>query len=275
MPSRLNTTISGKSDPKIIKTAVDSFLNGVVGLIFPPEILNSSLSKMAGLKPIFLSRAKKASAEIADILQEINQRAQILRSREYADLAEKEFRSWSPDGEKLSVGVSACVDRGIASEAVSAPDASMGRTLGGDIPFSHIASKNSFVLDASALKKRLIHGGRGGGGTVLEIMVEHTGCGRRGQMLANEASGSEIPDLGYVFDRVESLAGQFSGSKSEIAKGIGLIKNLWNTYDKKDGAVLAPDGGLWAGIVAKIAQRQALENLEMVKIVAPIEIFDK
>ena len=52
-------------------------------------------------------------------------------------------------------------------------------------------------------------------------------------MLANEASGSEIPDLGYVFDRVESLAGQFSGSKSEIAKGIGLIKNLWNTYDKK------------------------------------------
>ena len=37
-------------------------------------------------------------------------------------------------------------------EAVSAPDASMGRTLGGDIPFSHIASKNSFVLDASALK---------------------------------------------------------------------------------------------------------------------------
>mgnify|MGYP001591199621 FL=1 len=275
MPSRLNTTISGKSDPKIIKTAVDSFLNGVVGLIFPPEILNSSLSKMAGLKPIFLSRAKKASAEIADILQEINQRAQILRSREYADLAEKEFRSWSPDGEKLSVGVSACVDRGIASEAVSAPDASMGRTLGGDIPFSHIASKNSFVLDASALKKRLIHGGRGGGGTVLEIMVEHTGCGRRGQMLANEASGSEIPDLGYVFDRVESLAGQFSGSKSEIAKGIGLIKNLWNTYDKKDGAVLAPDGGLWAGIVAKIAQRQALENLETVKIVAPIEIFDK
>ena len=28
----------------------------------------------------------------------------------------------------------------------------------------------------------------------------------RGQMLANEASGSEIPDLGYVFDRVESLS---------------------------------------------------------------------
>ena len=275
MPSRLDTTISGKSDPKIIKTAVDSFLNGVVDLIFPPEIAYSGLAKMAGLKPQFLSRAKKASAEIVGILEEINQRAQILRSREYADLAEKEFRSWSPDGEKLSVGVSACVDRGIASEAVSAPDASMGRTLAGDIPFSHIASKNSFVLDASALKKRLIHGGRGGGGTVLELLVEHTGCGRRGQMLANEASGSEVPDLGYVFDRVESLAGQFAGSKVEIEKGLGLIKKLWENYEKKDGAVLAPDGGLWAGVVAKIAQRQALENLPLVKIVAPVEIFDK
>ena len=294
MPSRLDTTISGKSDPKIIKTAVDSFLNGVVDLIFPPEIAYSGLAKMAGLKPQFLSRAKKASAEIVGILEEINQRAQILRSREYADLAEKEFRSWSPDGEKLSVGVSACVDRGIASEAVSAPDASMGRTLAGDIPFSHIASKNSFVLDASALKKRLIHGGRGGGGTVLELLVEHTGCGRRGQMLANEASGSEVPDLGYVFDRVESLAGQFAGSvsslrgvsplggrrgnlsqKNNIEKGLGLIKKLWENYEKKDGAVLAPDGGLWAGVVAKIAQRQALENLPLVKIVAPVEIFDK
>lgn len=275
MPSILTTTISGKTDPKIIKTAVESFINGVVDLIFPPEIANSSLSKMAGLKPVFLARAKKASAEIVDILQEINQRAQILRSREYVDLAEKEFRSWSPDGEKISVGVSACVDRGIASEAVSAPDASMGRTLGGDIPFSHIASKNSFVLDASALKKRLIHVGRGGGGTVLEILIEHTGCGRRGQMLANEASGSEIPDLGYVFDRVESLAGQFSGPAAAVEKGISLIKKLWNGYDKKDGAVLAPDGGLWAGIVAKVAQKQALEDLEMVKIVAPVEIFDK
>jgi hypothetical protein len=271
----LNTTISGKSDPKIIKTAVDSFLNGVVDLIFPPEIAYSGLAKMAGLKPIFLSRAKKASGEIVDILQEINERAGILRSWEYADLAEKEFRSWSPDGEKLSVGVSACVDRGIASEAVSAPDAAMGRTLAGDIPFSHIASKNSFVLDASALKKRLIHGGRGGGGTVLELLVEHTGCGRRGQMLANEASGSEVPDLGYVFDRVESLASQFEGIKIDIEKKLGLIKKLWESYEKKDGAVLAPDGGLWAGVIAKIAQRQALENLPLVKIVAPIEIFDK
>ena len=271
----LNTTISGKSDPKIIKTAVDSFLSGVVDLIFPPEISNSGLSQMSGLKPQFLSRSKKASVEIADILQEINQRAEIIRSREYAGLAEAEFRSWSPDGKSLSVGVAACVDRGIASEAVSAPDASMGRTLAGDIPFSHIGSKNSFVLDASALKKRLIHAGRSGGGIVLEILIEHTDCGRRSQMLTNEASGSEVPDLGYVFDRAESLFNQFTGPKSEIEKGIGSIKKLWGSYDKKNGAVMASDGGLWAGVVAKIAQRQALENLPLVKIVAPIEIFDK
>lgn len=261
----LDTTIGGKSDPLIVKKAVDSFLTGVVGLIFPTEISSSSLRNMAGLKRNFLSRARKVSGDIVDIIREINQRAEVLRSKEYADLSEKEFKSWSPNGERLSVGVAACVDRGIASEAVSAPDASMGRTLAGDIPFSHIESKNSFVLDASALKKRLIHTGRGGGGAVLEILVEHTHCGRRGQMLANEASGSEVPDLGYVFDRVGSL----------IEGGNDSIQRLWNSYGKKDGVIVAPDGGLWAGILTKIAQRQALENLGAIHIVAPIEVFDK
>ncbi|MBI5356402.1 hypothetical protein HZB78_02200 [Candidatus Collierbacteria bacterium] len=278
--NRLETIIGGETDRQVIEKAVDAFMGGIAEVFFPDSLKNlpadSVLKRVAELRPDFMSRAEGTTETFVDIVQEINERAKVLASSEFAELTKREKDMWQIPGQQILTGVAACVDRGIASEAVAGTGTAMGRTLGGDVPVSFIESRGEFVADPSALKKRLIHSARQGAADILEIAVEHTGCGRRDQMLANEAGdGDEIPALGYVFDHLDALAPEFKLSPQEVKTGLKDLKGLWNNYSRNHGGVEAPDGGLLAGVVAKIAQRQAFGNMPEVRMVVPVEIFNK
>lgn len=280
IPNRLETIIGGETNQQVIEKAVDTFMGGIAEVFFPDSLKNlpvdSVLRKAAELRPDFMSRAEGTTETFVDIIREINERAKVLSSPEFAELTRREQEMWQVPGQSILIGVAACVDRGIASEAIAGTGTAMGRTLGGDVPVSFIEARGEFIADPSALKKRLIHSARQGNADILEIAVEHTGCGRRGQMLANEAGdGDEIPALGYAFGHLDALAPEFKASASEINSGLKNLKSLWDRYSRNHGGIEAPDGGLLAGVVAKIAQRQAFGNMPEAKMVVPIEVFNK
>lgn len=278
--NRLETIIGGETNQRVIEKAVDTFMGGIAEVFFPDSLgklpKDSSLKRVMDLRSNFMSRAEGVTETFVNIIREINRRAQVISGPEFAELTNREKNMWQVSGQSILTGVAACVDRGIASEAIAGTGTAMGRTLGGDVSVSFIEARGAFVADPSALKKRLIHSARQGNADILEIAVEHTGCGRRSQMLANEVGdGDDIPALGYVFDHLDALAPEFKESPLEIKTGLKNLSGLWNSYSRNHGGVEAPDGGLLAGVVAKIAQRQAFENMPETRMVVPIEIFDK
>jgi hypothetical protein len=272
--NRVETIIDGSVDPAIIHEAVETYMEGIASLAFPKDlstVLGLS-TNLDDLKKDFVSRARTISQYVEEIMLEINKRAVLLRSDAYRDLCAKDTSLWKGNSNHdLLFGIIACVDKGVPAEAVAGPEVSLlGRTLGGDIAFSYIPSKHAFVPNASALIKRFIHYGRQGHTTLIEPLIEHTSCGRRGQILANEGGhGRQIPSLEFIFDHIDALQNDLKGDTRPIA-------DMWQNWKRQGVSVITPDAGLYAGVIQKIAQRQALCQLSHdITVISPIEIYEK
>ncbi len=276
--NKVETIIDGTTDPRAIAQAITTYMQGLTDMAFPP-----SLGKTLGmpqdlvtLKDLFTKRATAISTLTQEIIMQINTRAREINDRKYASLQKKDKSLWqrSETGNVL-FGVLVCVDKGISGEAMGVDIANVGRVLAGDIEFDYIPSKNAFYPVASALIKRLIHYGRQGKHVLVEPLIEHTSCGRRGQILANEEAHGDIPTLGYIFDNIEALATEFPAD-SHMERQLQSIRAFWRTLPRNHAAVVAPDKGLYEGIIQKIAQRQALSQLSRdITIVSPIEVYEK
>lgn len=277
---RVETIIDGTTDKTIIQQAVDAYIDGLSSIAFPTDlqrVLGIS-EDMHTLQTLFVSRAKLCAKETEEIIYQINTRAKMFHSQEYTKLLADDQSLWnnSDTESNFLVGALACVDRGIPAEAIIGPDVSfVGRTLAGDIEFSYIPIRNAFYPAPSALIKRFIHYGRQGH-TLIEFLIEHTSCGRRGQILANEGIHSRIPTLGYILEHIDALASEFSGDTASTVTLLSSILPVWQKYERRGPSVITPDAGFYVGTIQKIAQRQALKQLhEDISIVAPIEGYEK
>lgn len=269
---KIETIIDGSLDKDFIKKAIDAYIDTLYEMA-TPKSLAKSLDIQGDMKIFqerFLSRIHEVGSQISNIVYEINTRAKMFLSDEYLDLVKKDRSLWEIAGKKSPLfGVLACVDKGVPAEAVVGPEVSgLGRLLAGDIRLSYIRSTNSFIPIANAIIKRFIHYGRQGNSFLVEPLIEHTSCGRRGQILANEHGHGEIPSLGFIFDHAEALVQKPEESQK--------IKSLWLSWKCSGTSVITPDKGLYAGIVQKMAQRQALASLhEDISIISPIEVYEK
>lgn len=269
---KVETIIDGSTDKHVIKNAIDPYIETLYEMATPVTLKNSlNLEEdLSGLQKRFLNRLNEVSEQVSNIVFEINNRAKLFLSREYTELVEKDKSLWQKfKGNAPLFGVLACVDKGVPAEAVVGPEVSgLGRLLAGDIRVSYIPSINSFVPIANSLIKRFIHYGRQGNSILVEPLIEHTSCGRRGQILANEHGHGDIPTLGFIFDHVDVLVGSLDSAQ--------IIKNLWLSWKCSGTSVITPDRGLYAGIIQKMAQRMALKSLKKdIKIISPIETYVK
>lgn len=277
---KVDTIIDGSTDRTTIRQAIDSYLDGLSSLAFPPQLqeaLNMDIP-INTLKDIFLSRSAQVATETEQIIYYINERAQLFHSKEYIQLVKKDRDLWLPDNQAEPLfGALACVDKGVSAEALLGPNvASLGRVLAGDIEFSYIASKYAFCPNASALIKRFIHYGRQGNAVLIEPLVEHTSCGRRGQILANEGIQSRIPTMNFIFEHIEALASACIGDTQSITKRLSAIRTFWLQLPRQGPSVVTKDAGLYVGVIQKIAQRQALQQLkEDITVIAPIDVYEK
>ncbi len=274
----MKTIIDGSTDKQTIHHAVDAYMEGLNALAFPENfntVLGAGIS-VERLKKAFAKSIRHCTAKTEDIVYELNIRAQELESDRFRELSRKDKALWQREGGKNPLfGVLACVDKGVPAEAIGVDISNVGRTLAGDIGFSYIPSTNSFHPVPSALVKRLIHYGRQGKTVLVEPLIEHTSCGRRAQILANEGH-TRIPSIGFIFDHIGALTTEFGAGKSMVAKKLQQVNALWLSYQRVGPSVTTPDAGLWVGVVQKIAQRQALSQLSRdIRIVSPIEVYEK
>lgn len=276
--TRVETIIDGSVDPAVIAQAITTYMNGLIGMAFPPDLASSLPIRgdISSLQRVFHRRAKQITTLTQKIILQINARACQINDPVYVSLRKKDKSLWHvPGGERVLFGVLVCVDKGISGESMGIDISNVGRVLAGDIEFSYIPSRQSFYPVASALIKRLIHYGRQGKRVLVEPLIEHTACGRRGQILANEQAHGEIPRLGYIFDNINALVSEFPDENDRKEK-LAAIHSLWQTLPRKGTAVETPDKGLYVGIIQKIAQRQALSQLKNdISIISPIEIYEK
>lgn len=277
---RLVTIVGGSEVEKEIKSAVTAFGKGLENFLFPEKDIPRSgdFAVLAELKPVYERNLKKVIEHTTSIIQSMNVRAREHGSARYAAMVEEDEAQWAKEGEAaVSYGVLACVDQGLPKEALAGFDGAMGRTLAGDIAIRFFdleeKDRDRFIVTRSGLKKRLIHAARLGGGVALELLVEHRGCGRRGQMSVNLNGDRKISQLfEEVFEHVECLADAFGVEVQDVAK----LKEEWERKGKSGLPVMLEGGANWPGVVAKVAQREALNNIEGVSsIVAPIELYDK
>jgi hypothetical protein len=277
---QLDTLISGSQDKEIVERAVDSFQKGFLQFIYPQEIARTHLKDLLKIREIVIRRIESVSPLITDILITINKRAAIIDSPEYRELITIEAQQWrSTEEPHLEHGVRACVDAGIPREAVAGSEGHMGRSLAGDDELDFVVAKGRFSLSASTFTKRLRHNARKGVRTMLEIFVEHTGCGRRGQMIANlgtehahehEDNVSRLYSLVLDKNNIQALVPEFSESPVKVTRALDQIQAAW----EKGG--MTKDGGTWAGMMVKVAQRQAYRNIgQGMTAVVPIELYDK
>lgn len=274
----MKTIIDGSTDKQIIHHAVEAYMEGLRALAFPDNFsaaLGTDLP-VDRLKRAFDHRVTLCAAQTEELLYELNTRAEELSSDRYRELTRKDKALWQKgSGSHPLFGVLACVDKGVPAEAIGVDISNVGRTLAGDIGFSFISSANAFHPIPSALIKRLIHYGRQGKTVLVEPLIEHTGCGRRAQILANEGH-TRIPSIGFIFDHIEALATEFGTGNRALAKKLQKIRTLWLSYRRVGPSVLTPDAGLWVGVIQKIAQRQALSQLSGdIRIISPIEVYEK
>lgn len=275
----LPTVIAGAAEREVIESALNAYIEGLDGFTFPKELGNSPyLGVLVGMQP-FVERRQKAVIPLAvEVIGEINERAILLRGDEYADLVTGERSQWALGNALMMVfGGRWCADAGVTREEVVGSDGHMGRSLAGDDDVVWVPEKNRFAFAPSTLVKRLIHGGRMGHKVALEILGEHTICGRRGQQLANRGADNEIAQpLNMVFDHLDALASEFAASPGVVNQLIDSMMELWGRQDAFGRPLFSNDGGILVGIWMKIAQRQSFRNLskEMV-FVNPIELCDK
>lgn len=259
------TTIRGTVDKVVINRAVEHYVAGLLDFI-NPEILKVSkrdyFIELAEMREVIAGRMHVVVPQITDILWSINQRAKVLKSSDYTDLANYEKKLWAGDLEPdFEVGIRACVDAGLTREAIAGAGAHLGRSLAGDDELIYVPELGGFRLMESVMKKKLIHAGRGGKKKFLEILIEHTECGRRGQMISNLSTKSSVThNFDLVFNNISSLV--------ESEEMIEQIKHIWS---KK----MIVDGGVWAGMWVKKAQKQAYEAIKETELVVPIMLYDK
>ncbi len=270
---QLDTMIAGSTDEAIIGHATREVVNSLMEFIAPAYLdRDPAFSKLSQLRKLIQKRLQKMENLIADIILSINRRAEVVRSSEYKELIKMEGEQWKMESkEELIFGERVCVDAGVTREAVAGSEGHMGRSLAGDDELVFVPAKGHFVLAPSAFRKRLIHAARTGTKTMLEIFIEHTGCGRRGQMIANLTSHNAVSHLfSLVFDNIEALLPEFEGDAYRVTRAIQTIKEVWQTRR------MVADGGVWAGILIKIAQRQAYRHIgyDFRPIIA-IELYDK
>lgn len=259
------TTIHGTLDKNKIGDAVKHYIAGHLSFI-NPDILNKSNKKyfleLSELNAVFKRRIESVIPQLTDILWSINNRAGVIKSREYLELSAREQESWSKsETVDFEVGIRACVDAGLTREAVAGTGAHLGRSLAGDDDLIFVSELNEFRLMESVMKKKLIHAGRGGRKEFLEILIEHTGCGRRAQMIANlDANSGVTHNFDLVFKHIACLIKNDSNAK--------LVDKIWP--EKMSG-----DGGAWAGMWIKIAQKQAYQAIQETSLIMPIMLYDK
>lgn len=271
---RLETSIASTTNKEVIQKAVDSSLNGLIQFVSPKDIsAHPELRQLQAINQIVEKRIRSVAPLVTDIILSINERAEVVRSTAYRELVTAENIQWRNEDEPMvEHGVRVCVDAGVPREAVAGGDGvHMGRSLAGDDNFSFSATRHTFRLDQSTFLKRMIHNHRDGQRTILEILIEHTHCGRRGQMIANHHTSNEISHLyKIVFNNLTALLPEFTDDLYSAEAGLKRISESW-----KNGNMVK-DGGAWAGILVKIAQRQAYNQIAEGFIpVIPIEIFDK
>jgi hypothetical protein len=276
---RPDTIIDASLELEVIKKAISTYLTHLREFLYTDNLSTVSRYNMPEevnlLAQYFDKNLSKASDEIVGIIEGINKRASERRSSRYLGIVSEDSRYWRvSDAVLVEFGVFACVDKGIPFEAVCGVDGQIGRTLGGDLDIEFIPYLQDFYLTPSAISKRLIHLGRSGIDYLVEPMIEHTGCGRRAQIMGNEHAANSIPSEGFVFANIEKLAKTLPESASVVDQLL-KIKTLWKSYSRDGQSVVTPDQGLYSGIVFKMAQRQALYNIEELNILSPIEIYDK
>lgn len=281
---RLETIIGSTPEKNIIAPAVTAYLQQLEAVVYPIH-LPGELPSLPGidvhqLRPIFEERVAMVTDITSDIISEINQRSAEINGPAFQQLVLVDRAMWQTTKATKTVlfGILGCVDKGIPQEAVVGVDGNFGRTLAGDIDIYYLPPFHEFRTPESALVKRLIHLGRQGKQIVLEVLLEHTVCGRRGQILKNEGGTKDIPRIQKVIDHIDALANEFGGTPATLDEQLASIRMNWAGYDRKGTAVLAPDGGIWAGIIYKIAQRQALTNEDISRfthLFSPIELYDK
>ena len=280
---QVETIIGSSPENKIVAPAVITYLQQLETVAYPDQ-LPSVLSSLPGidlhqLRPVFQERVTLITHFTSDIIAEINQRSAEINGPIFQRFVEGDRSMWqTSQSEGVLFGILGCVDKGIPHEAMVGVDGNFGRTLAGDIDIYFLAPFNQFRTPESALVKRLIHLGRQGYKTGLEILLEHTVCGRRGQILKNEGGYKDIPRIQKVVDHIEALADEFGGTPEGLREQFTKLRQCWNAYDRQGTAVLTPDGGVWAGIIYKVAQRQALNNEDIArytKLFLPIELYDK
>lgn len=276
--TRVETIIDGSVDPDVIAQAIQTYIEGLQTMAFPPELADTLgiSGELGNLQASFTNRTEQIAALTKEIILQINTRALQLNNPVYKNLQIKDKSLWSKaSDDTVLFGVLVCVDKGISGEAMGIDISNVGRVLAGDIEFAYIPSKKSFYPMASALVKRLIHYGRQGKRTLVEPLIEHTACGRRGQILANEEAHGEIPTLGYIFANLHALRAEFSPSPT-IDDAFQKITGIWKSWPRQGVSVVTPDKGLYAGVIQKIAQRQALRQLKKdITIISPIEVYEK
>jgi hypothetical protein len=267
--------IGGSTNKETIAAAANEYAEGLLAFISPDVIAKSpDLAALVGIRDIVLDRIKSTTPLMADIISSNNERAETMRSPEYVNLVAAEEKQWIRDGDgNLEFGVKICNDAGNTREAVTGSTGHMGRSLAGDDDVIFNPAKESFTLRMSAFKKRLIHSFRTGTQSVLEPTIEHTGCGRRNQQLANLGSDNKIAKIfPTVFNNITYLVSEFpTGSKG--AKEIEVLQDMAKAW--KAGR-MTKDHGIWAGIIVKVAHRQAYKNIiQGLNMVSPIELYDK
>lgn len=277
----LDTVIAGSTQRKIVERAIDGYAKGLKDFLTTNKPLESYLGlhkEDAKLLQESTSEQVSIAAEYTkDVILELNKRYQELSSSRYMELKKKDIALWNNTEYDIQEGVMLCVDQGLVT-AYYPPDSVMGRSLAGNTSKQYIASINQFVMDATFMKKALIHEQRQNAlDGRIEWIVVHTGCGRVGQMLSNTHNPSNfIPNFDQYFKHADALATEFTGEQNEVLVKLELLKKYWETHRPNTGTQPITDEGRLAAVLQKIAKRQALRReIFIVPTKMPIQLVDK
>lgn len=276
----LETVIAGVPERGVISEATRAWFDSYLPFLFPETMKkNRKLKAFCAMEPVVRARIESVKEFSDDIVAEINTRVQLLNDPDspYQELVAREKRQWVGDDydiDEVNVpyGELLCSDQGIPAEATAGENEAQGRILGGDGLITFNEDLNQFQLEPSPFGKKMTHQGRLGKFHKLEPIIEHTGCGRRMQLVDNIDSDNEISDLvRLVMDNLGALHSEFSGDEQKVSRAIETISSIW----KQDNTHMISDRGRWVGIIIKMAQRQAYKQQADTNFIMPIELYEK
>lgn len=276
--SELSTVIAGTTDRERIGEAVSAWTHGLHNFVFPAYLdADPALAPLRDIEDVVHARFRKVEDRATAVIHEINGLIALRsESTRHKNLVARDQEQWatSPsEAAEFEYGVRGCIDQGIPFEAIVGPDGNFGRSLAGDDNLVYVSASHQFALAHSLIGKRLIHTGRTLRSKGLEPLVEHTDCGRRGQIIANlDANNKAAEVVETVFNNLDGLDGELGSEDDSIT--VQTMKDAWvrSNEGKKH---MAQDGGRWIGIVSKIAQRAAYRRLPHIDLALPIELYDK